>query len=82
MKIKSAVRTHISGVTAGITQDDKTVIFLTRQYDNDGYVEGHKEIISDDKEAFYFLGYTCNHKPVEEQEKFVCKALSFKRKHP
>ena len=45
-KVKSAVRTHVPGVGIAVTPGEKTVLYLTKDYDNRGTISGKVKDVS------------------------------------
>ena len=56
-KIKSAVRTNIPGLTVGIAEDRRTLLFASKDYDNKGTLAGNFLDVTFIHDAFWVLGY-------------------------
>jgi hypothetical protein len=74
MKVVSAVRSRVRGVSVGITKDDKVIAFYSKDYDNRGNVKGkysnmqfirgvgafYLSYCNYDKQTLNKLGYSSN----------------------
>jgi hypothetical protein len=56
--IRSAVKTLAKGVSVGLTKDGKTIIFLSKDYDNKGNLrKNYLDVSPYGESAFYLLAY-------------------------
>lgn len=52
--------------TVGVTEQGKTIVFLSRYYGNDGKVYGRYETLTEDSSGFYLAGYGYDEEALKE----------------
>lgn len=79
INIKSAilVKGHPE-VTVGIDNSDNVVVFFSKNYEK-GVNKGDYKVLSNDKEAFYLLGYAnpLSHEEKEDYDKYIHEVKEF-----
>ncbi len=90
VKVKTATRSLIKGVTVGITADKRLVIFMGKDYDNKGNIEGPFEDVTKimGTDGYYLLSNTYTEESMQklsfkeaDQKTLLNIAKSFAKKN-